>query len=200
MGVCPDWVVRCARRYRFDRNPLRRRSDRIEGVAVLLILLILLACLWPALAVAGQVYRRGMAEEQAAPEVRQPVVAVLLQDATSTTTVTAQGTVVQVKAKVRWQAPDGSEHVAVRTVPAQARAGSVTRMWVDEAGDPVAAPRQHVQTVTDAAVAGFGVMVAASGLLFSGLMVVRWLLDRRRYADWDAAWESAEQRWRPRKQ
>ncbi|WP_347630268.1 hypothetical protein [Sphaerisporangium sp. B11E5] len=192
--------MRCARRYRFDRNPLRRRSDRVEAIAVLLTLVILFACLWPALLVAGEVYRQGLARELAEPGVRQPVMAVLLEDATSTTTVTAQGTVVQVKAKVRWQAPDGSERVAVRPVPADSRAGSMTRMWVDEAGDPVAAPRRHAQTVTDAAVAGFGVMVAASAVLLVGLTVIRWLLDRRRYADWDTAWESAEQRWRPRKQ
>ncbi|MFC6085220.1 Rv1733c family protein [Sphaerisporangium aureirubrum] len=188
------------RRYRFDRNPLRRRSDRIEAVAVLITMLVLLACLWPALAVAGTVYRQGVALEHADPQVRHPVMAVLLENAASTTTVTAQGTAVEVKAKVRWQGPDGRQHVAVRPVPAEARSGSTLRIWVDESGDPVAPPRRHTQTVTDAAVAGFGVMVAASGVLFVILSLVRWLLDRRRYADWDTAWTSAEQRWRPRKQ
>jgi hypothetical protein len=200
MGSCANWAVRCARRYRLDHNPLRRRSDRVEALAVLGTMLILLACLWPAFAVAGTVYREGAAREQSEPEVRRSVMALVLQDAVRTTTITAQGTVVEVKAKVRWQAPDGRERVAVRTVPADARAGSTLRMWVDEAGDPVPAPRQHAQTVADAAVAGFGVMAVAAGLLFVALTVVRWLLDRRRYADWDTEWTVAEQRWRPRKQ
>ncbi|WP_214411504.1 Rv1733c family protein [Sphaerisporangium fuscum] len=190
------WTMRCVRRYRFDRNPLRRRSDRIEAVAVLLTLLALVAALWPAVLAGGAVYRRGLSAERVEPGLRQPVTAVLLEDAASTDAISTQGAVIGIKAKARWYTPDGRQHVDVVSVPAHAKAGSALEMWIDAKGRPTAPPRTHAQTVADASVAGFGVMAGAGGLLFLNLALVRWMLDRRRYAEWDKAWNSAHDRWR----
>ncbi|MFC4530754.1 hypothetical protein [Sphaerisporangium dianthi] len=190
------WTMRCARRYRFDRNPLRRRSDRIEGVAVLVTLLALLISLWPAAIAAHVVYQRGLTAEREEPVLRKHVTAVLLENAASTSTVSSQGAVLGIKAKVRWYTPDGRPHTEVMAVPAQAKAGTALEMWVDSAGRPAAAPRTHPQTLADSVVAGFGVMAGAAGILFLNLALVRWLLDRRRYAEWDDDWAALHRRWR----
>ncbi|MET8142590.1 hypothetical protein ABZU32_19970 [Sphaerisporangium sp. NPDC005288] len=190
------WTVRCARRYRFDHNPLRRRSDRIEAIAVLVTLLALLISVWPAAIAAHLVYQRGVAAERLEPVQRKQVTAVLMEDAASTSTVSSQGAVLGIKAKVRWYTPDGRPHTETLAVPAQAKSGSTLEMWVDASGRPVAAPRTHAQTVADTVVAGLGVLFAACGVLFTNLALFRWLLDRRRYAEWDQAWAGAHQRWR----
>ncbi|MFC7641876.1 hypothetical protein ACFQX6_13460 [Streptosporangium lutulentum] len=44
------WIMRCLRLHRFDGNPLRRRSDRIETLAVLMTLVVFIAGLWPMVA------------------------------------------------------------------------------------------------------------------------------------------------------
>ncbi|MEV6979758.1 hypothetical protein AB0M95_00580 [Sphaerisporangium sp. NPDC051017] len=190
------WTTRCVRRYRFDHNPLRRRSDRIEAVAVLITLLALVLSLWPALVAAGAVYQRGLMSERVEPGLRQPVTAVLLEDAHSTSPVSSQGAVLGVKAKARWILPDGSAREGVISVPPHARAGSSLEMYVDGSGKPTAAPRTHAQTVADATVAGFGVVAGAGGLLFLNLSLVRWMLDRRRYVEWENEWNAVHDRWR----
>jgi hypothetical protein len=190
------WTTRCVRRYRFDRNPLRRRSDRIEAIAVIITLLALLASVWPAVLVARVVYQHGVVAERVEPGVREAVTAVLLEDAASTSAVSSHGAVLGVKAKARWYLPDGQLRTGVVSVPAHARAGSTLEMWIDSSGRPTAAPRTHPQTVADTVVAGFGVLTGAAGLLCLNLLLVRWLLDRRRYVEWDRAWISAHDRWR----
>lgn len=92
--------------------------------------------------------------------------------------------------------PTAGLRTAVVTVPAHAKAGSSLEMWIDSSGRPTAPPRTHSQTVADTVVAGFGVETGVAGLLFLNLAMVRWLLDRRRYVDWDRAWISAHDRWR----
>ncbi|GII87962.1 hypothetical protein Ssi03_59520 [Sphaerisporangium siamense] len=188
--------MRCVRRYRFDHNPLRRRSDRIEAVAVLLTLLVLVASVWPALLAGRVVYQRGLTAERVDPEVRQQVTAVLLENGAATNPVSSQGTVLGVKAKARWYMPDGSVHMGVVSVPAHAKAGSSLELWVDAHGTPTAAPRTHAQTVADAVVAGFGVVAGIGGLLFLNLALLRWMLDRRRYVEWEKEWTAVHDRWR----
>ncbi|MEU8266130.1 hypothetical protein AB0B89_03105 [Sphaerisporangium sp. NPDC049002] len=163
---------------------------------VLLTLLALLVCVWPAVLAARAVYGRGVVAERVEPGQRKAVTAVLLEDAASTSAVSSQGAVLGIKAKARWYTPDGRVRTDVVTVPAHAKAGSALEMWIDSSGRPTAPPRTHSQTVADAVVAGFGVETGAAGLLFLNLALVRWMLDRRRYDDWDKAWTSAHDRWR----
>lgn len=190
------WTTRCVRRYRFDRNPLRRSSDRIEAVLVLITLLAIVISVWPAMAVGRMVYQRGVVAERAEPGVRTPVTAVLLENAASSSTVSSQGTILGIKAKVRWYTPLGRPHTQVVSVPAEARAGSTLELWIDSAGRPTSPPRTHPQTIADTTVAVFGVMSGAVSLLLLNLMLLRWVLDRRRYAEWERAWTSAHDRWR----
>jgi hypothetical protein len=163
---------------------------------VLVTLLVLLASLWPAVVASRVVYQRGVMAERVEPGVRRPVTAVVLEDAGSTTAVSSQGAILGIKAKARWTMPDGGQRTAVISVPAQAKAGSTLEMWIDSSGRPTAPPRTHPQTVADSVVAGFGVMAGATGVLLLMLSLVRWTLDRRRYAEWDKAWTAAHDRWR----
>ncbi|MDH2425466.1 hypothetical protein [Sphaerisporangium sp. TRM90804] len=190
------WTTRCVRRYRFDRNPLRRRSDRIEAVALLATLLAVLVSVWPAVLAGQAVYRHGAAMERSDPGARHSVTAVLLEDAAGGGTAAAQGTILGVQAKARWHTPDGRERIGVVSVPADARAGSSLKMWVDSTGRAASAPRTHAQTVADSTVAAFGVFAGTAAVLFLNLAAVRWMLNRRRYAEWEQEWTSIRDRWR----
>ncbi|MEU8404387.1 hypothetical protein AB0C28_55245 [Nonomuraea sp. NPDC048892] len=70
------WVVRQVRLYRPDGNPLRRRSDRLEGAGLLVAAFLVLLSVWPAVTGARQAYTEALAE---AAERRQ-VAATLLED------------------------------------------------------------------------------------------------------------------------
>ncbi|GAA1687118.1 hypothetical protein GCM10009733_099710 [Nonomuraea maheshkhaliensis] len=76
MGLVTGWVVRQVRLYRPDGNPLRRRSDRLEGAGLLVAAFLVLLSIWPAVTGARQAYTEALAE---AAERRQ-VTATLLED------------------------------------------------------------------------------------------------------------------------
>ena len=95
--------------------------------------------------------------------------------------------------RATWPRPGGPGRNAeprTGTLPAwkDARVGSSRTIWVDRDGDPVARPRPHSRTVTDAAYAA-GAAALAAGLPVLGVyLLVRRRCDRIRDDLWDAAW------------
>jgi hypothetical protein len=82
--------------------------------------------------------------------------------------------------------------------PSGTTAGSTVPVWVDRAGqltDPLLGP---TQLATRACLAGeVAVGILAIALIAVGRLV-RWILDRRRMAAWDADWLVTEPRWSSR--
>jgi hypothetical protein len=71
----------------------------------------------------------------------------------------------------------------------------VLRVWVDASGRLTGLPLQQRQIERQAALAA---LLASSGLglvLLGGGVLARRLLDRRRLAAWDAAWQATGPRW-----
>lgn len=193
MRTIVRWAMARLRRYRPDRNPLRRRSDRVEGALAAAALAAVLLALWPAVLVARVVYDGELAAERVGPGTRQLVTATVTADAPA---LPANGRGLLGTTQARWTLPGGE--VREGTVPAALllRDGPGARLWVDAQGRPVEPPRQRTETVTRAGLAGFGIVLGAAGLAGAGFGAARHLLDRARYREWDAAWADADRRWR----
>ncbi|MFD1659268.1 hypothetical protein ACFSL4_13910 [Streptomyces caeni] len=178
--------------WRWRRNSLRRRSDRVEAWIVLVTwFFVLLAGAFAGQAAAGAV-QDGLDARRAQSS---PVRAVLAEDAAKRpqTTPYADGAV---WAQVRWTAADGSARTGLAKVGADSKAGSTTTVWTDRTGElvprPATAAEARLQALLLGALAGLG---AAGGVLAGGWLV-RGRLERRRLQAWDREWEQIGPRWR----
>ncbi|WP_326640084.1 hypothetical protein OG884_35265 [Streptosporangium sp. NBC_01755] len=187
--------IRCRLRLRrFDGNPLRRRSDRIETAAVLMSLLLFAAGLWPAAGLGRQAYEDGLRAELAAPHRR--LVAAEVVD----TVRPAQPGLGERARTVRWTAANGTPRTGQVVLPTAVPVGLRTEIWLDAAGTPTDPPHSRLETVTVAALTAIGVMVWIAMILLLFLVGLRLLLNRYRYAEWERAWSLADQRWHRPKQ
>jgi hypothetical protein len=185
-------VRRLARGRRFDRNPLRRASDRAESLVLLLLALVFLAGA-PFAALLGGAWAHGMAlraQHAQRASLRQVTAVVLAVTASS-----AGGAKLPWQAQARWRAPDGREVTHEVPVPSGLEAGGLLRVWTDRAGDLAAAPLLDSQVAGQAAVGEMlGVAGAAGALILAGVLT-RWSLNMRRMAAWEADWQATGPRW-----
>ncbi|MEU3840097.1 hypothetical protein AB0E88_08710 [Streptomyces sp. NPDC028635] len=168
------------RLWRWRRNPLRRRADKVEAWVVLAV--------WTCTVVAGVLaglgasrsVEQGLARERA--EWR-PVVARLIQRAPTAGTGSDH-----VWADVSWRAADGSAHTGqVRVRPGSATGGQVT-VWTDPRGRlvsrPATAGQAHLRAVLLGALAG----VSSAVVPFVAGRALRGRLEQRRLDQWEAEW------------
>ncbi|MEW9534684.1 hypothetical protein [Microbispora sp. NPDC049125] len=180
MKAAADWIVRRVRLYRPDRNPLRRGSDRWEALAVAAGIVLVLTSFWPIASVTATVYGRGLQAEQAS-RLRAPV---------TITLVDAGG------GRRQWVTSTGAV-VTGRVVPmGRPTVGARERVWLDGANVVTIRPRDHAETVLDAGLVAAGLETGLVFCLFVVYLLLRFLLDRRRDAQWSAAWLTASERWR----
>lgn len=186
-----NWMLRLVRRYRFDDNPLRRRSDRIESAMVVGALVVLLLGVWPAL-ILGQGDRGTV---PVGPDDGRYLVTAVVEEAAAPSGGVSRGPLP--KARARWIAPDGSARTGMVSAPAGVGIGAAFDLWIDDQGRPATPspePSGPPFTVTFAAAE---YVLATAALLFAGFVGLRrCFLDRRRYREWDAAWAAANERWR----
>ena len=192
------WLGRVLRGRRLDRNPLRRRSDRVETAVLGLLLAAFLAGLPFAAHVAGSWgYATSAREAQAQRASLHQVPATLLKAAPAWNAYANGQGLPEVDA--RWRAPDGQVRTGEVFVPAGAAAGSTVLVWTNRAGVLTGPPLGPTQLASRAQLAAG----AAAGSLAIALSAAGWLarrfLDRRRLAAWDADWLATGPRWSPRR-
>jgi hypothetical protein len=189
-------VGRFVRRWRFDRNPLRRATDRV-GTAVLVVLVVAFLIGAPAAALATGAWTHGMAQRaQLAQEAsRSQVTAAVLA-----VTPPAPGGDEELawQAQARWRAPDGQVVTHQVPVPSDMPVGGKLQVWTDRTGDLTTAPLLNSQ-VADQTASGeaLGVIAAAVVLTVAGALIL-WTLNQRRMAAWDADWQATGPRWTTR--
>lgn len=189
------WLGRLLRGRRFDRNTLRRGSDRAETVVLGVLLAAFLAgAPFAAHAAGSWAYAASTREAQTQRASLHQVPATLLQAPTSLG-IAAGGS----EAQARWRAPDGQAHTGQVFVPGDAAAGSTVMIWTDQAGQLTDSPLQHSQVTGGMYLSETLAVAALAVALITVGAVVRWALDRRPLAAWDAEWLSAGPRWSPRR-
>ena len=192
------WLGRVLRGRRLDRNPLRRRSDRVETAVLGLLLAAFLAgAPFAAHAAGSWAYATSAREAQAQRASLRQVPATLLQAAPAGNAYTNDGGVPE--ADAQWRAADGQMRTGEVFVSAGAAAGSTVLVWTNRTGQLTGPPLGLTQLQgRDQLAAG-----AAVGSLAAALIVVGWLarksLYRRRLAAWDADWLANGPRWSQRR-
>ncbi|HET9082250.1 MAG TPA: hypothetical protein VFO01_17265 [Trebonia sp.] len=195
MGARATYLARFARERRFDRNPLRRATDRIE-TAVLAVLMIAFLVGAPVAALVTGAWIHGIAQRtQLTQEAsRLQVKAVVLTVATPA----ASGKQLVDQAQARWRAPDGREVTGEVPVPPDTAVGATVAVWTDRAGGLTTAPLLDEQVAGQTILGeALGVTGAACVLTVAGALAL-WALNKRRMADWDADWQVTGPRWTTR--
>jgi hypothetical protein len=131
-------LARLIRRFRPDRNPLRRVTDRAEtAIVVGLVAAFLIGAPVAAMMTAHRVSAAGLRAEQT---IRYKVHATLLENALEP--LYGPYGPVTMPTLPRWTAPDGSVRTGLVADPG-GRAGGTLTIWTDETGRRIGpAPRR----------------------------------------------------------
>jgi hypothetical protein len=190
-------LIRLARRLGLDRNPLRRRTDRIETwimVGLLALFLVGLPLSWSGI---GRWVNQGGLREQRAQHTWHPVPALVVKGHRELPQIMFRlpmNTTAQVQAS--WRAPDGQQQTGDITVPAASAAtGSRVQVWVDASGRVTGPPLAESELVKRVIGAQALAEITLIGLLVCLAAVARWQLNRRRLADWESEWATTGPRW-----
>jgi hypothetical protein len=190
-------IRRLGRRLGLDGNPLRRRTDKI-GTWLMAQFLVAVLIGAPLFGIAAFTWAgHAGAAEQRAERSWHKVPAVLLRSVPAPDSF-ADGVFGYSWVPARWTAPNGQMRSGDIPVEVGLTAGRKVLLWVDAKGRPTDAPLTHravmARAVTTAAVATAVLLIALSCLA----LIVRWLLDRRRLANWELAWAIVGPQWTKR--
>src|SRR6516225_8039438 len=189
-------LTRCARRLGFDRNPLRRRTDRIEAaIRVAAVILLLVAVPIATIAVGRQVDRLALRQAHAQQAADHQVTAVLLQRAQATGVPDPYMSIQLTYVLARWQPPSQAPRSGQVLAPAGAHAGSTVKAWVDASGAVTGPPPDPRMIAGDATMSVVVTGLIASMLVLGSNALARCALDRRRMRAWDAEWRAAGPQW-----
>jgi hypothetical protein len=178
----------------WDRNPLRRRIDRVQAGMVAGLILVFLMAAPVLVAVAGQWTR--------AAGIRQQRAEITWRQVPATVAVSAPahrdgfpGPVNTVWKPARWRAPDGQPRSGWILVSPAAAAGSSVRVWVNRSGALTGSPLQPAQLQGRIAIVGVLTAIVLGLVLCAVGGAGRFLFGRRRLADWDKGWRAVGPRW-----
>lgn len=187
------WPARFARGRRFDRNPLRRASDRVESAA-LIGLLVTFAAGAPVVAAACGDLVHGIAQRNMVAERASRYQAT----ARVVTMATASPLNPAPTPTARWTAPDGRLVTGGIPVPIGTTIGTRVSIWVTKNGQLTQAPLVPSQVAGQADDAAVLAVISYAALLAGVGLLGRRALDHRRLAAWDAEWLASGQRGLPR--
>jgi hypothetical protein len=180
----------------FDRNPLRRGTDRIEAI-LRLVLIILLVAVIPAAAIAAGRWADHQALHRAQLEraMDHLVTAVLLENAPASGMPDPYTSVQTAWVRARWQPPGQPPRAGEVLAVAGARQGSTVRTWIDRSGAVTAPPADHRVIVGYVFLAVMVTCQLSWLVLLAAVLLVRRALDRRRLNAWEAEWRAAGPHW-----
>jgi hypothetical protein len=195
-GMRGTRLARSARWLGFDRNPLRRTSDRIEaGVRTAILIMLVVAVPVTMIAVGRLVDHIALRDVRAQARSDHLVCAVLLQQAPSSGILDPYSATDVNWVPARWRPPGGSARTGDVLAPAGAPKGSTVRAWVNAHGAITDPPADHSDVVGDVFAAAIPAgLVLIFALLGAGTLA-RQALDRRRMSAWDAEWRAIGPLW-----
>jgi hypothetical protein len=184
------------RRVRFVRpagNALRRRTDRIES-AIVAGLLAFFVLAGPAAAiVAGSLVDHAMLGQARAEQSWRRVTATLTHPDARRLEASASNWVVQ-SARASWTV-GGRTHtgwIPLAAPPGKARTASV---WVNSRGALTGPPSAYADLHLAVGLAALSAVLAVAAIVFLAGVATRLVLNRRRMAEWDAAWRAIGPQW-----
>ena len=189
-------LARLARWLGFDRNPLRRGTDRVEA-ALRLVVIILIVLAVPAASVAAGRWadHDALHRAQAQWAADHQVTAVLLRAAPATGIPNPYTSVQTAWVPARWQPPGQSPRTGEVLALVGARKGSTVRTWIDPSGAITDPPLGHRVVVGDVWLAVMATCLLSWLLLLAAGVLARRGLDRRRLRAWEAEWRASGPLW-----
>jgi hypothetical protein len=189
-------LARLVRWLGFDRNPLRRGTDRVEA-ALRLVMILLAVVAVPVAAVAAGRWADHYAlhRAQAQRAVNHQVTAVLLEDAPATEIPSLYTSVHTAWVPARWQPPGQPPRTGEVLAVAGARKGSTVRTWIDPSGAVTDPPLDHRVVVGNVWVAVMATCLVSWVLLLAATALARRMLDRWRLRAWEAEWRTSGPLW-----
>ncbi|MEU8514655.1 hypothetical protein AB0C76_24110 [Kitasatospora sp. NPDC048722] len=178
-----------------DHNPLCRPLDRAYSRLVAGFVLTVLAALVAATVATLAVYR---AETHTALQAarHRHVVTALTTGAAVSDDPRAGST--RAHAPARWTYPAGPGSGSV-PVPDGTLAGTAVPVGLNDAGQPVAAPRSADLILSDSVLTGLTTVAVLGLAAEGGYALRRHALDRRAETGWEHDWEQVEPRWSGRR-
>ncbi|MFJ4468522.1 hypothetical protein ACIP2X_13705 [Streptomyces sp. NPDC089424] len=182
--------------WRWRRNPLRRRSDRVEAW----VLLVGWALGVPAGVLVGLTVSGTVEAELARERVEWRPVQARLTEPVPGSSLARSGVpgIERVWAEVHWSAPDGSDRRGQARVRSGSPAGAPVTVWTDRQGRLVAEPTTPSEARVRAVLTGTFVGAAAAALPLAGGRLLRLRLERERLEQWETDWARFDARWRRR--
>ncbi|MEV6559914.1 hypothetical protein AB0M22_29630 [Nocardia sp. NPDC051756] len=180
---------RTCRRVGLDRNPMRRREDRVQTlVAATLALVFLIVVPLLVLTVGVSVYHTETAVVQAKTAQLHQV------DATVTETGKAPLYAPIMPAKVQWKDADGVVHTEDYQSTTLVQPGQTVTIWLNGA-DKIVEPPSGTQALSKAVLLTGGALLGATIVVAGCYFALRRSLDRRRLRMWEMEWATADLRW-----
>lgn len=164
------------------RNPLVRRSDRIEAVALLVVLATVILAAPVAGAVGTAVHDSRAQEVTAGRLSRHTVQATVTRDSSMAGWPYEQ----RFRTTIQWQFK-GTVHSDEWRSMNWRKAGDKQSIWIDAVGNRAAEPLSGLDAAIEAAVVAFGLWLAVVGIGTTLWIILRTWLDRSRNAGWDRA-------------
>ena len=193
------WLSRQVRGLRPDRNPLRRRCDRVEAAVVAALLAFFLGGGAAAALAAGHwAYAAGLRTAAAQQKARHQERTVTLQQAAPPSYAARTGWE-HSQVQARWSAPDGAPRTGLVTVAPGTPAGTTVTVWTDASGQLASAPLQRADATSQAVLAGILACLALALPLLTAGILSRQAFNRRRLAGWEAEWSSTGPHWTGRR-
>ena len=187
--------ARLARLMGLGRNPLRRRTDRIEALisaALLAVFLVGAPLLGTSL---GRWVHQGGLSEQRAQQSWHQTPARLLATAPAAPRQAFRLSWQNVRVPARWSGPGGQPRSGEVPAPAGSRAGQLVQVWVDGSGRVTGPPLLGAELTRRVAGAEVLAPLALGVVLLLVAFGVRCLLNRRRLREWEADWAFIGPRW-----
>ncbi|MEU3459329.1 hypothetical protein ABZ721_05150 [Streptomyces sp. NPDC006733] len=180
--------------WRWRSNPLRRRSDIVEGwVNVVTAAVLLLGVPAAAMAAGAAAHDAAVDAAERQRATRHAVSAVLLEDAPALPGYGTTGD--RFAVAVRWTTPAGVVATGRAKADAGSARGSTTTVWLDRSGHQVAAPASADQVASWTAIGVTGGAAVALALVITARGAVRRVSDRHRMAEWERDWDHIADTW-----
>ncbi|MBF6210467.1 hypothetical protein IU433_01530 [Nocardia puris] len=180
---------RTCRRAGLDRNPMRRREDRVQSWTALLLVTLFLALIPVVAGTLGtSVYHtETVAAQQRLAELRRI-------DATVVEVGKAPLYAPITPAKVSWVDEHGNTRVAEHRATSLVREGATVSVWLDDGGRVVEPPAE-TRPLSRAVVLCAAVVFGAFVMFASVYVLLVAALDRRRSRRWEAEWAAVGTIW-----
>ncbi len=190
--------IRRSRMFGWDRNPLRRRIDRVEaGMLAGLIMAFLIGA--PVLVAGAGHLARAAGLRALRTQATWSQVSATVPSAAPNQSDEFSGQLDTVLLPGRWTAPDGQPRSGLIPASPGVAVGNTARIWVSRSGSLTGAPRGRSELLGWTPIAEVGTAIVLAFIFFLAVRLQRWLFERRRLACWHRAWQAQEPRWTGRR-